>query len=270
MRPLRIRRDFYESRIWKFHQIANLYERIHLQNIFEFLTPKYVDIILDARCEGGTYTKYLAEASTVIAIDISRNALENAKIVLSDFSERIDFIVCDNGHLPIRDNSVDKIASIDVIEHIVDVQISLKEMGRVSKSGGKIVIFTACGENKFTLENMLEPILSKLINLIRLKFGHIHVFSFHELCRLLEPYFAVKEIYYRHHWLGWSVKFLWDISTLKSPESHSQLPALKNPFLSALSRILWYMLKIEYKLLKRVSTRSEIIINAYSKKALHQ
>lgn len=69
----------------------------------------------------GTYTRYLAEASTVIAIDISRNALENVKTVLSDFSERIHFIVCDNEHLPIRDNSVDKIASINVIEHIVDV-----------------------------------------------------------------------------------------------------------------------------------------------------
>lgn len=54
MRPIRIRtRDFYESRIWKFHQVANLYERIRLQNIFEFLTPKYVDIILDAGCGGG-------------------------------------------------------------------------------------------------------------------------------------------------------------------------------------------------------------------------
>lgn len=143
-------------------------------------------------------------------------------------------------------------------------------MARVSKSGGKIVIFTACGKNKFTLENMLEPLLSRLVNLIRLKFGHIHVFSSHELCRLLEPYFAVKEIYYMYHWLGWSVKFLWDISTLKSLESHSQLPTFKNPILAVLSSILWYILEIEYKLLKRITTGSETIINAYSKKAILQ
>jgi len=263
-------KDFYESSVWKFHPVVNLYERIRLQNLFGFLAPKSSDVLLDAGCGGGTYTKHLAKVSTVIATDISKKALENAKKGLSELSEQIHYIVCDNEYLPLRDNSIDKIGCIDVIEHIVNVKVSLREMARVSKSHGRISIFTACGKNKFTLEYILERVLGKLINSIRLKSGHVHAFSTQNLCRLLEPHFVVVKIQYTHHWLGWFFKFLWDISYLNLPGSCSRLPAFKNPILSTFSRVLWLIFEVEYKLLKDVSSGCEIIVNAYTKEIMPQ
>jgi ubiquinone/menaquinone biosynthesis C-methylase UbiE len=261
-------KDFYESSVWKFHPTANIYERIRLQNLSEFLAPKSTDILLDAGCGGGTYTKHLAKVSTVIATDISKTALQNAKRELSELYKQIRYIICDNECLPLKDNSVDKIACIDVIEHIVNVKASLREMARVSKSHGRISMFTACGRNKFTLEHILEPVLGKFINLIRSKSGHVHIFSTQNLCRLLQPDFVVVKIQYMHHWLGWFVKFLWDLSYLSLPESCSRLPASKNPILSMFSRVLWLMLEAEYKLLKGASSGSEICVNAYTKETM--
>lgn len=243
-----------------------LYERIRLQNLFEFLDPSFTDILLDAGCGGGVYTKHLAEVSTVIAADISKKALGNAKSDLSKFSKRIHFVLCDIEYLPIRGKSVDKIASIDALEHIPSVEAFLGEAARISKSNGRILIITACGKNKLTLEHMLQPFLGKLINSIRLKFGHISIFNTEQLCNLLEPNFQIIRIQYMHHWFGWSLIFLWNLSSLNLTEDCSKLPAFKNPFMSALTQMLWLVLAWEHKLLKNASSGSEICISARKKR----
>lgn len=46
-------KDFYESKVWEFHKIANPYELIRLQNLLAFLAPKSTVVVLDAGCGGG-------------------------------------------------------------------------------------------------------------------------------------------------------------------------------------------------------------------------
>lgn len=257
-------KDFYESKIWKFHNITNPYEQIRLQVLLEFFTSEPMDIILDIGCGGGTYTKIFPKTSTVISVDISGRAIKNAKENIGQ-SQNIFFIVSDVMHLPLRDNSVDKIACIDVFEHLANVEESLGEIARVSKPFGRISIFTACGDNKFTLEYILNPIFGRLINSIRSKMGHIQIFSTSSICRLLEPSFVITNIQYMHHWVGWFFKFLWDLAHLNSPENCCSSYSFKGSILSIFSRTLWLMLKLEYRLLKNKSSGSEIIINAFKK-----
>jgi ubiquinone/menaquinone biosynthesis C-methylase UbiE len=257
-------RVFYESNVWHFHQISDFYERIRLQNIFEFLFPAKSDIVLDAGSGGGTYAKQLATKSAVIATDISKQALLNAKESLSK-SINVNYIVCANEYLPLRGQSINKIACVDVLEHSASVDGFIAEMARVLSPCGRISIFTACGNNKNTLENILKPALEKLIMFIRLKFGHTHIFSTEELEQILEPKFKIVKIQYMHHWLGWFIKFVWDISKTDSSEDCSQMPTFKNPFYFALSQALWLVLKGEYYLLKNVNTGTEINVNALRK-----
>lgn len=93
-------KDLYESKFWEFHKIANPYELIRLQNLIEFLAPKSTVVVLDAGCGGGAYTKILPKTSTIIALDLSKGAIKNAKENLQ--SANIFFIVADVGHLRLR------------------------------------------------------------------------------------------------------------------------------------------------------------------------
>lgn len=256
-------KDFYESKVWEFHKITNPYEVIRLQNLLEFLAPKSTDVILDAGCGGGAYTKILPKTSTIIALDLSKGAIKNAKENLE--SANIFFIVATVDHLPLKDRFLSKIVCVDVIEHIVNVEKCLREMARVLKPFGKISIFTACGNNRLSLEYILAPLLSKLINLVRLKMGHIQVFTTSSLRKSLEPRFVIRSIQYIHHWMGWCLKFLWDTAHLKSSERYQSSPLLKYSTSSTFSRAFWLILEAEYRLLKNKSLGSEIIINAIKK-----
>lgn len=263
----KILKDFYETRIWKFHYGMELYERIRLQNLFEILTPKPTDIFLDAGCGGCIYTKQIADISTVVAADISRRGLKIAKEELTGFSARIHFVVCDNESLPLSDESVDKIVTIDTLEHMRDVKAFFEEAKRLLKPKGKISIFTACGKNKFTLEHILKPfpVLGRLIEAVRSKFGHINIFTTQYLRDLVEPDFEIMRIRYMHHWFGWLFKFLWDIRNIDSTKDCSKLPKFKNEISATFSQVIWQALKIEYKIFKKFGSGSEIMLHATKK-----
>lgn len=190
--------------------------------------------------------------------------MRSAKEELEEISSRVHFIVCDNEALPLKDEAVDKVINIDTLEHIAKPEAFLREAGRVSKPNGKISIFTACGRNRLTLEYILKPlpVLGRFIEGIRAKFGHINIFTTQELRELMEPDFTIVKIRYMHHWLGWLVKFLWDIKNINLTEDCSKLPEMNKGVLATLSQVLWQTLEIEYKVFQNVSSGTEININA--------
>lgn len=254
-------RDFYESRVWKIHQISNPYEVVRFRHILEFLGTESGNTVLDVGCGGGTYTRILARAQVLIAVDVSSNAVKTAKQSLVS-EGNVLFIVCDLEHLPIRDMAVDKVACIDVLEHVERPQKAVNEMQRVLRSNGQMLLFTACGENRFTLEYMLRPFFGKLINSIRSTLGHVSIFTTQSVRRMLSQDFMIARIEYMHHWAGWLFKFCWDATHMNSLEGHqSQFEASG----SSLSRILWLPLEAEYELFKSRSLGTEIIVDAIKK-----
>jgi len=92
----------------------------------------------------------------LIAVDVSSDAVKTAKQSLVS-EGNVFFIVCDLEHLPIRDMAVDKVSCVDVLEHVERPQKAVNEMQRVLRSNGQLLLFTACGEHRFTLEYMLRP-----------------------------------------------------------------------------------------------------------------
>lgn len=255
-------RDFYESRVWKIHQISNPYEVVRFRHILEFLGTESRNTVLDVGCGGGTYTRILARAQLVIAVDVSSNAVKTAKQSLL-WKGNVFFVVCDLEHLPIRDMAVDKVSCIDVLEHVERPQKAVNEMSRVLRSNGKMLLFTACGENKFTLEYMLRPFFGKLINSIRSTLGHVSIFTTQSIRKMLSQDFMITRIEYMHHWAGWLFKFCWDATHMNSLESHqSQFEVSGSTF----SRILWLPFEAEYQLFKSRSLGTEIIVDATKKK----
>lgn len=69
----------------------------------------------------------------------SGNSPRHEKVVNVDMMdyENVD-IVCDIHHLPFKDNSIDAVMSVAVMEHVREPAFVLKEVHRVLKPGGRI------------------------------------------------------------------------------------------------------------------------------------
>jgi SAM-dependent methyltransferase len=66
------------------------------------------------------------------------------------------YIVADASQLPFADNSFDIITSFDNLEHIKEYRDVIKEMVRVLKPGGVIILNTINRNNKYTFDWLLE------------------------------------------------------------------------------------------------------------------
>ena len=75
----------------------------------------------------------------VIAVDQSQAMLNEMKNKLGTF-DNIDYRIGESDDLPIRDETVDVIFSNMYLHHVESPQVAIKEMVRVLKTGGKIII----------------------------------------------------------------------------------------------------------------------------------
>lgn len=92
--------------------------------------------ILDVGCGEGSRLDYLLEGDNGVGIDINKYAIALAK---KNFP-RFKFIVGQGPLLPFEDNSFEVVYSTFVLEHTTDPETFLKEMVRVLKTGGNLII----------------------------------------------------------------------------------------------------------------------------------
>ncbi len=106
---------------------------------FEMVEP-WVDLhdcrLLDVGCGVGMYTRaFSRETSEVFGVEIdqerAREARGHAKAVVQASGEQ----------LPFCDRSFDVVFSHEVLEHVSDDRACVREMARVTRSGGRVVIF---------------------------------------------------------------------------------------------------------------------------------
>jgi ubiquinone/menaquinone biosynthesis C-methylase UbiE len=103
--------------------------------------PKDVNSILDVGCGKGWVAKeFLPKGKTVVSLDIS---VTNPSIVKKLFSSPKHFgITADSFHLPFNDNSFDCVIASEIIEHVYDPAKFIKELFRVVKKEGRLIITT--------------------------------------------------------------------------------------------------------------------------------
>jgi ubiquinone/menaquinone biosynthesis C-methylase UbiE len=103
--------------------------------------PKEVNSILDVGCGKGWVAKeFLPKGKTVVSLDIS---VTNPSIVKKLYSNPKHFaIAADSFHLPFNDSSFDCVIASEIIEHVFDPAGFIKELFRVVKKGGSLVITT--------------------------------------------------------------------------------------------------------------------------------
>src|SRR6266478_4051500 len=106
--------------------------------------------ILDAGCGNGRYSRFLlreADADAIITgFDLSQRMLERARKRLG--SDRVTHVAADLTRLPYADATFDAAVSGWVLEHLPDPRPGLRELARVLKPGGKLLLLAT--EDTFT------------------------------------------------------------------------------------------------------------------------
>ena len=113
------------------------------------LTPLEGERLLDIGCASGEYTEKLAEGFVITdAIDIEPERLElfDKRIGERGSAHRISITRMSAERMSFRDQTFDAVSTIEVLEHIPDLDAALREIHRVLRPGGR---FLVTGPNRF-------------------------------------------------------------------------------------------------------------------------
>jgi ubiquinone/menaquinone biosynthesis C-methylase UbiE len=159
-----------------------------------FVRPYFAGrVVLDAGCGLGYGTQFLAESGArwVLGIDISKKAIRYAAENYQ--RDNLAFGVMDCTRLGLKDESFDMICSIELIEHLAQVDQYLVEVCRVLRPQGLYFMSTPNRKVSSTSSGKASWAF------------HEREFDLDELRELLETYFEEVEIWgsyvpvYEHH-----------------------------------------------------------------------
>lgn len=140
---------------WFTTPIGSLVKRYEAQLILDLLKPGQGEIILDAGCGTGVFTlDILSSGSKVIGLDISLPMLIRAGKNLKGYP--FQMVLADMLNLPFRKGSFDKVASVTALEFIEDAEGAVKELFRVTRKGGCIVVATLNSRSPWALRRKAQ------------------------------------------------------------------------------------------------------------------
>jgi SAM-dependent methyltransferase len=98
--------------------------------------------ILDAGCGNGRYSRFLLRHADpdarITGFDLSQQMLRRARRRVPD--DRVSYVAADLTRLPYTDQSFDAVVCGWVLEHLPDPRPGLKELARVLRPGGKLLL----------------------------------------------------------------------------------------------------------------------------------
>tara|TARA_Y100000034_G_C6907469_1_gene421595 strand:+ start:3351 stop:4154 length:804 start_codon:yes stop_codon:yes gene_type:complete len=136
-------------------------DRSETYSVFKPIKFKNVKKFLDAGCGTGRHLINLPDHVKLYGLDGSGPMIEEAKKKVKNAK----FFVSDVEKMPFPDNYFDVVISVRVLQHLTDHDRAVKEMCRVLKKGGKMIVMNY---NRYTLLNLYKIIRK---NKIRNLFG---------------------------------------------------------------------------------------------------
>ena len=114
--------------------------------VLEYLPPLAGKRVLEVGCGRGRFlTELTARGPVVYGVDLSAFAVHVAQEHLRKAGvSRARAAVCqaDAHYLPFADASFDVVVSCETIEHLIEPETALREMARVTKQGGMLILTT--------------------------------------------------------------------------------------------------------------------------------
>ncbi|WP_415325245.1 class I SAM-dependent methyltransferase [Chryseobacterium sp. MMS23-Vi53] len=126
--------DFLDKIKYKLKKFGKFYNLL-----IEFISPVYPQPLFDIR----KIIKNEIKGKNVVALNLGSGSSDLGEDLLNvDLLpyENVD-VICDIENIPFKDNSVDYIINIAVLEHVPNPQKVISEIHRILKPGGKIYCF---------------------------------------------------------------------------------------------------------------------------------
>ncbi len=93
--------------------------------------------LLDISCGTGELLQNLSGKAQLYGGDISEEMLKKARMKLP---EEVTLLKADVHHLPFENNYFDYVVTTEAFHHYYDQKLTLEEMSRVTKKGGKVIV----------------------------------------------------------------------------------------------------------------------------------
>ncbi|PIS34962.1 MAG: hypothetical protein COT36_04810 [Parcubacteria group bacterium CG08_land_8_20_14_0_20_38_56] len=140
--------------------------------------------ILDIACGAGYGSALLAEkANQVVGLDIDKDSIDYAK---SHYSrQNLKFIMGDAQNFNFPDSFFDAIVSFETIEHLSSPSKFLKELKKVLKPNGILILSSP--DREITKEILIDTSYKSPF--------HLKEFTLKELTSLLSKFFKIESIY---------------------------------------------------------------------------
>jgi len=158
-----------KRRAMNFYRVfSKVYDRVNIffytnkmrNQVAELANLRSDSLVLDVGCGTGYTTETVLkrlEKGEVVGIDLTPEQLKKAKIRLGSEKARLFLSRGDAEDLPFKDGSFDTIVSVGALEYFPHPKRALREMARVVKAGGRVVVGGPESEwfRKISLNRML-------------------------------------------------------------------------------------------------------------------
>ena len=111
------------------------------ERLLSFIEIKQNQDFLEIGCGSGPVSKHISKKYEVkvVGTDVDKDQIKLAKENSKNL-RNITFLVADATNLPFKDKSFDIVISINVLHHIYNWMDALKEINRVLKNGGYLIL----------------------------------------------------------------------------------------------------------------------------------
>ena len=114
-------------------------------------------VVLDEGCGIGQWAISLEKLGfNTVGIDNSSKLLNIAKRNAKKHKAKCKFLEADIRNLPFKNNSFDIVLSAGIIEHVPEIEKCIKEIARVLKKEGYLIIHVPHKISIFTLNKLLQ------------------------------------------------------------------------------------------------------------------
>jgi SAM-dependent methyltransferase len=124
------------------------------------------EVVADVGCGNGVYLAGLArrgQAGHLIGVDLSPGMLHAARQRTRDAGRPGPaLLVADASALPLRHESADLTLAMHMLYHVPEPELALREMRRVTRSGGRLVVGLNGGDHHRELRTLITAALADL------------------------------------------------------------------------------------------------------------
>jgi ubiquinone/menaquinone biosynthesis C-methylase UbiE len=117
-------------------------DKVVLDRLVELAHVQSTDVVLDvATGTGHTAFAFAPHVKSVIATDVTPEMLNEGEHLMAESGiQNMEFRIADAHDLPFEDTAFDIVTCRRVAHHFVDIRRALREIRRVLKPGGRLVI----------------------------------------------------------------------------------------------------------------------------------